>query len=167
MTLLIGAEALKSDAALRNTLIYNPDLTAEFCHVDYRSSNSTGNRQKFSIMAQSYATRWLLTRKMGNGAAARESMRQFSSWLGKREDDFAAQRLDDPFSDYWHIGNDAIGDTILAILRLKGLDAAIQEVLNWRSNEIALNVAIDLSFKLAASNESNLLAECAELSPSS
>lgn len=133
LTLLIGAEALKTDATIQRMLIENPDLAANFAHdpssrIILRDPNEIENHGPllFHLMAADG--------RNADGISVREGYRQV------RYRDIAAETE--------------------AVLRIAGPRFALESVLRWRPRAVALCVASILSFKLIISGETSLVERC-------
>lgn len=161
LTLLAGAGALKTDSAIQEMLIENPDLAANFARdtfgrVILRDSIQIENHGVllFHLMASDA--------RKNNRIFVRESHRQLQAWLQRRNDDFEEQKRKLPNShpQRWKINYNDIAAETEAMLRIAGSQEAISTLLRWKPRHIALKVASTLSHSLITSGDENLLEEC-------
>lgn len=146
LTLLRGAEALKTDAVIRQMLIENADLAANFARD---SSRRTRLRDPAEI--ENYGP--LLFHLMAadaleaNGISVREGYRQARAWLQRRADHYKEQRSMHPHSPAhgWSIDIHDIAAETEAVLRIGGPRQAVETLLSWRPKSIALQVVSILS----------------------
>ena len=91
LTLLIGAEALKTDAAIRRMLVENPDLAAYFAR-ETSSRVILRDPTRLSTTGLCSFISWQLTLATGDGISVREGDRQVRAWLQRRTENFEEQR---------------------------------------------------------------------------
>ncbi len=161
LTLLIGAEALKIDAAIRRTLVENPHLAAYFAHdtssrVVLRNPDEIENHGPLLFHLMSAHAR------DGDAISVREGYRQVRAWLQRRTKNFEEQKKEHPNfrPQGWSINDRDIAAETEAVLRIAGPQSALENVLRWRPRAIALCVASILSFKLITSGEASLVERC-------
>ena len=161
LTLLIGAEALKTDTAIRQMLVDNPDLAAYFARdtssrVVLRDADEIENHGPllFHLMAADA--------RNGDGISVREGHRHIRAWLQRRAEHFEEQRKEHPHlkPQTWSIDDRDIAAEIEAVLRIAGPEAAVDWLLRWRPKSIALRVASLLSCKLIMAGEATLVERC-------
>ena len=161
LTLLIGAEALKTEAAILRTLIDNPDLAATFAHdtsarLILRNAEEIENHGPllFHLMAADS--------RDGNGISVREGNRQVRAWLQRRDEQFEEQKKQYPNSEprTWRIEPTDVAAQTEAVLRIAGPRQAIENVLRWSPKSLGLRVAAILSSNLITSCESTLIERC-------
>jgi hypothetical protein len=161
LTLLIGAEALKTDEAIRCMLVENPDLAAYFARdtssrVILRAPDEIEHHGPllFHLMAADARDE--------DGISVREGDRQVRAWLQRRTENFEEQRNKHPRSEPqgWSINDRDIAAQTEAVLRIAGPQPAIDNVLRWRPRSVALRVASILSFKLIIAGEDALVERC-------
>jgi hypothetical protein len=161
LTLLIGAEALKTDAAIRDMLVENPDLAAYFARdtsgrTILRDPEEIENhgRLLFHLMA--------VDARNGDSISVREGRRQIQAWFQRRKGHFEGQKKQHPHfrPDGWSIEAPDIAAETEALLLSAGPRYAIQELLRWRPKSIALRVASILSLKLIMSGKADLIESC-------
>jgi hypothetical protein len=151
LTLLIGAKALRTDAATQRMLVENPDLAAGFARdrssrVVLRNPNDIEHHGPplFHLMAADA--------RDGSAISVREGHRQILAWLKHRKESFEEQRRE--------YQNRDITAEIEAVLRIAGSRRAVQRVLRWRPRTVALRVASILSLTLIISGEAALIERC-------
>jgi hypothetical protein len=161
LTLLIGAEALKTGAAIQRMLIENPDLAANFARdtssrAVLRDPNEIENHGPllFHLMAAEA--------RDGDAISVREGYRQVLAWLQRRDQNFKEQRSEHPNSEPqgWSVNGRDIAAEIEGMLRIAGPRSAVESVLRWRPRSVALRVASILSLKLIIAGESALVERC-------
>ena len=159
LIVLVGAEALKTDAAIRKMLVDNPDLAADFARdttsrLILRDADEIENHGSllFHFMAADS--------RRGDSISVREGGRQVRAWLQRREAQFKEEERAGRHPHWWSIDiSDIVAETE-AILRTKGPRVAVDHLRSWRPPWIAHQVALALSFELIASGESNLVESC-------
>ena len=161
LTLLIGAEALKTDAAIRRTIVENPDLAANFARdtsgrVILRDPDEIENHGAllFHLMAADA--------RNGDGISVREGHRQIRAWLQRRNEYFEEQKKQYPKSEPrdWKIATRDIAADTEAVLRIAGPKQALENLLRWSPKSLGLHVASILSLKLITLGESSLVERC-------
>jgi hypothetical protein len=161
LTLLIGAEALKTDAAIQRMLIENPDLAA--CFARDRSSRVVlRNPNEIEYHGPLLFHLMAADAREGSAVSVREGHRQVLAWLKRRNESFEEQRREYQNSEPqgWSINDRDIAAEIEAVLRIAGPRRAVQRVLRWRPRTVALRVASILSLKLIISGEAALVERC-------
>lgn len=163
LTLLTGAYALKTDYAIQEMLINNPDLAANFARNTFgriilRDSMQIENHGVLLFHLMAYDAR------NNNGILVRESFRQLRAWLQRRNEELEKQRRENPHfaAQGWNIDYRDIAAETEAILRTSGHQDAIEMLFRWKPKHIRLRVASILSDSLMASGDENLLEDCLE-----
>jgi hypothetical protein len=164
LIVLVGAEAVKTDAAIRKMLVDNPDLAASFARdttsrLILRDADEIENHGSllFHFMAADS--------RRGDSISVREGVRQVRAWLQRRETQFKEEERAGRHPHWWSIDiSDIVADTE-AVLRTDGPQVVVDHLRRWRPRGIAHQVAIALSFKLIAGGESNLVESCLEYIP--
>jgi hypothetical protein len=160
-TILVGAEAVKSDEAIRSILGQNPDLAAAFARdtigrIVLRDSQQLENHGTFlfHFLVQD-AVR-------GDRLSVREGFRQLYAWLQRRK--LAAEPLEESDRSYgatlWAVSEDDISCEIEAILRIDGPHEAVSALRRWSPKDTAIKVAVKLANKLVSSGDYKLVEEC-------
>lgn len=161
LTVLIGAEALKTDAVIRRLLSENPDLAANFARdtssrIILRDPDEIENhgRLLFHLMAADALA--------GDGISVREGQRQVWAWMQRRDKSYKEQLREHPRirPQGWPIDYQEIAAQTESMLRIAGPRAAVESLMRWTPRPIALRIASILSFKLIISGETNLLRDC-------
>jgi hypothetical protein len=139
LTLLTGAEAVKTDEAIRRLLIEHADLAANFARDTSRRVILRDPRRiehhgplLFHLLAV-YA-------RQGDDISAREGHRQLLAWLKRRDEDFQDQRKKHPKAEPqdWAIDDRDIAAEIEAMLRIAGPKPAVAYLRRWRPRSLAL-----------------------------
>jgi len=161
LTVLFGAEALKTDEAIRNILIQNPDLTALFAR-DTSSRMILRDPDLVEIHGSLLFHFMAADAVRGDGISVREGLRQVQAWLQRREQDARDQQADNPQVDphRWSIDSDDVAAETEAILRISGPQRAVKSLRRWRPRALSLGVVQTLAAKLMASGDHKLLERC-------
>lgn len=145
---LIGAEGIKTEAALRELLVSNPDMAANF-------AQDTAGRLILSDPDHIEDHGPLLFRTLavnadrGDAISVREGRRSLRAWLQARKQHFDRDK-DRPYRSAWKISIPDIAASVEAALRFEGPSAALQELGSWSPWHIALDVAVSLPLRLIA-----------------
>ena len=144
---LIGAEGVKTETALRRLLATNPDLASRFAPETVRRLIlSDTNRvehhgpllfHKLSVDAD-----------RGDAISYREGRRFLGAWLQARE--HHRQNQDTHHNKAWEISISDISSTVEAALKLEGPATSLTTLRSWRPKRIALEVALTLPYRLIA-----------------
>src|SRR5215831_16909114 len=161
LTLLVGADALKTDAAIRRTLVENPDLASVFAEASSTSKILT-DPEAIEQHGPLLCHLTLTDARRGNAVSYREGRRQVRAWLDRRDHAYREQKAKyGHVSDhYWKIDDEDIAATIEATLRVRGPEAAVTDALRWRPHRVAFSVASLLSEKLITMGDAALLKSC-------
>ena len=154
LTLLIGAAALNTDAAIREMFINCPDLAANFARetasrMILRSAKDIGNHGPLLCHIAAVDAR------DQDGISVREGRRQFKAWIHRCRELQAEQK-----GVKWSVVHDqAIVALTEAVLRIENPKATVKYV--WHLPRVwALRVALLLPRKLIVSSEASLLEDC-------
>ena len=161
LTLLYGAEALKTDAVIQKMLIENPDLAANFAR-DRSSRLILGNADEYENHGRLLFQLLAHDARNNDGISVREGFRQLQAWMQRRSDNYHEQEKAHPKirPQGWPIEYQDIAAEIEAVLRIEGPAQAVKQMFNWSPKSIALRVALSLSFQLITSGEANLVEQC-------
>ena len=144
---LIGAEGIKTETALRRLLADNPDLAARFARettsrliladADQIANHGPVLFHKLSVDAE-----------RGDAISYREGRRFLKAWLEARkhhheEEDGYHQRP-------WEIRIPDISSTVEAALKLEGSAASLRALRSWTPKRVALEIALTLPYRLIA-----------------
>lgn len=142
---LRGAEGMKTEAALRDLLLANPEMAAAFAF-------ETVGRLLLSDPTQMgrhgpFLFHRLVLHARGNDAAmVRESQRMLSAWLDARR---TSQAGGQGRTEVWSIEYEHIGCLVESTLLTRGVDQALKVLRSWRpSTAIALAVGLQLPTRL-------------------
>lgn len=161
LTLLIGAEALKTDVAIRNMLVANPDLAANFARdtssrVVLRDANQIENHGPliFHLMAADA--------RGGDAISTREGGRQLQAWFQRRNEYFREEKIKFPNMNPhgWSITAQDVAAETEAVLRINGPRSAVDSMRRWKPKRLALQVVSVLSHRLLVSGDKELLRGC-------
>lgn len=161
LTLLIGAEALKTDTAIRQMFASNPDLAAE---LEYASASRLILRDSHEVKKHGPLLFHMMAAdaRRGNAVAVREGRRRLNAWLQRRREhaESEAQRHPHFSLEEWLIRVHDIAAETEAALRIEGPRAALQSVSRWRPSTLALHVASALARRLITAGDASLLQRC-------
>jgi hypothetical protein len=155
-TMLYGAEALKTEEAIRDLVINNPDLAAAFMETAYRLilTDPTHVENHGSLLFQ-----FLLQDAMQKDRVLFwRDHAQLTAWLQRRGEEKAKSegRQNTP----WKIDADDIAAEVEAFLISVSVKAAMNMLERWRPRRIGIFVARNLVPKLIFSGRSKSLHEC-------
>ncbi|RPI04650.1 MAG: ATP-binding protein [Ignavibacteriae bacterium] len=161
MTLLVGAEALKTDAALQKMFIENPDLVASFAR-DTASRDILRDPELIENHGSFLFQMMVSDARRGDKISVREGSRQLHAWLAKRKEVTNEEEKNHPGFGMidWKIKEDDIAAQTEAVLRVAGLQAALNNLSRWRPRTLAIRVARILCDRLLASGDDKFLREC-------
>ena len=158
-TVLIGAEATKTDAMIRQLIVQNPDVAATFMRESaakliLRDPGRIEHHGSllFQIM--------LSNAREGKFVAARNDQRQLSAWLRRRQEDLSDKRSRRPegsYVDAWEINDSDIAAETEATLLMWGPAAAYSYLRRWTPRQVALRVAKLVVPRLITKGQSALL----------
>ncbi|HCA56555.1 MAG TPA: hypothetical protein DEP46_01080 [Blastocatellia bacterium] len=162
MTLIRGAEALKTETIVTDTLTNNPDLAAQFAgdrsnRVILRDPDLVSEHGRFLFQ------RIVFDARLGDGISVREGRRQLDAWLERRREILEKRKENRyyPHADDWEIETEDIAAETEAALRLLGARSALVALTRWRPRYLAAQVAGILASNLLNSGDEKLLAEIA------
>ena len=156
-TLLAGAEALKTDAAVQKILRENPELSVPFAsetvsRTILQDQNEIENHGTvlFHLIAEKA--------RRGDRIAARDRVRQLHVWMKLRQEHLEKQENQQIHS--WPIHDADIAAEAEAVLRLNGPKAVVNYLWRWRPKGKLFYVAFLLVKKLIVSGDIDLLKKC-------
>jgi hypothetical protein len=161
-TILIGAEALKTDAAIRELVRANPDLAAAFM-LDSASKMILHDAKEVEHHGPLLFHRLRENSATKNGVMAREDFRQLRAWLDRRGEDLARRKAEHPewrHQDAWDIGDRDVSAEVEATILLYGPEAALTDLGRWRPRQLHLRVAQILVSRLLMSGHADLVEKC-------
>jgi len=160
-TVLIGAEAMKTDDAIRKLVIGNPDLAAAFMRDSterllLRDPQSIEHHGPLLFHLASEAAR------AGSEIMAREDLRLARAWLRRRGEEMARKLAEHPGyqPDAWKIKDDDIAAQIEAVLLTQGTRVAVEALKSWRPREVAVRVARILVPRLIQAGKAEIVEQC-------
>ena len=144
---LIGAEGIKTETALRRLLVENPDLAARFAQETAgRLILSDGKLvehhgpllfQRLSVDAD-----------RGDAVSVRAGQHSLNAWLRARE--LSSENEDRSHQGAWKISLSDVSSTVEAELKLSGPKASLAMLQSWVPKRLALEVALTLPYRLIA-----------------
>ena len=144
---LIGAEGIKTEAALRRLLAENSDLTARFAYETAgRLILSDADRIKDhgSLLFQKLA----VDANRGDAISVREGWRCLQAWLDARSHDRRGN--ENHYHESWKMGISDISSAVEAAFKLDGPPASLSALRCWTPRRVALEVALALPYQLIA-----------------
>jgi hypothetical protein len=161
LTVLAGAEALKTDEAIRNILIQNPDLTSLFAR-DTASRLILRDASLIEVHGPLLFHFMAADAVRGDGISVREGHRHLRAWLDRRtqnaKDQRAANAERDPHR--WSIDADDVAAEVEAILRIAGPRAAVARLKSWQPRALGLDVVLPMASRLVSAGDYELLERC-------
>ena len=144
---LIGAEGVKTETALRRLLATNPDLASRFAPETVRRlilSDTDRVEHHGPLLFHKLS----VDADRGDAISYREGRRFLGAWLQARE--HHRQNQDTHHNKAWEISISDISSTVEAALKLEGPAASLTTLRSWRPKRIALEVALTLPYRLIA-----------------
>lgn len=151
---LIGAEGIKTEAAIKKLLIENPDLAAAF-------ANETAGRLILADSSQIANYGAILFHKLSVDAnrndaiSVREGKRLLNAWLQARDDQSDRTKN---WDNRWEISISDVASSIEATLKLNGPAAAIKSLDQWSPRDIAIHIAATLPARMIAEGHTSKIA---------
>jgi len=157
MTMLVGAEALKTDIAIKTMLDENPDLAASFAR-DTTSRTILRDPEQIENHGSLLFQMMAVDGRKRDPISARETYRQARAWMERRAESLKEQERENPHiqPQGWHISSSDIAGSIEAILRIAGPRAAVDELFSWIPRTVALRVGAILPARLIISGDADL-----------
>ena len=147
---LIGAEGVKTETAVRQLLSSNPDLAARFAPETARrlilsDANHVALRGPFLFHKLS------VDADKGDAISYREGQRLLGAWLQAREHHRRDLNLHPHRQAAWQISFSDVSATVEAELKLHGPAASLRVLRTWRpQRRVALAVGLTLPYRLIA-----------------
>ena len=142
---LIGAEGVKTETALRGLLVDNPDLAARFApetarrlilsDADCVEDHGPLLFHKLSVDAE-----------RGDAISYREGLRFLQGWLQARTHHYQNEEAHQHRA--WKISISDISSAVEAALKLDGPAASLRALQAWRPRRIGLEVGLTLPYRL-------------------
>lgn len=156
-TLLVGAEAIKTDDAVDKIIAENPDLSVHFAsdtvgrNILY-SSKTYENHGRFlsHIVARDAADRDFI--------AAREKKRILREWMNRRSEDIERQKSEQSEHRYqdidaWPLEIEDITAVAHSVLDMEGCQASYDFICSWKPKSLHYKIAIRLLDRLLLSGK--------------
>ncbi|QNP48155.1 hypothetical protein [Diaphorobacter aerolatus] len=142
---LRGAEGMKTEAALRDLLLANPEMAAAFAFETVGRLLLSDPKQ-MDRHGPFLFHRIAFYARSGDAAMVREGRRMLNAWLDARRTHQASKQRR---PEAWPIGYEHIGCLVESTLLTSGVDSAFKVLRSWRpSITIALAVGLQLPTKL-------------------
>lgn len=144
---LIGAEGVKTEAALLELLADNPDLAVRFA-ADTVGRLIFSNANLLAQQGPMLFHKLSADAEQGDAISVREGQRLLRAWLNER----GHRKRDDDYGDrqVWPISANDVASEVDAVLRLRGADRAIRYIRSWRPRTLHHEVAFLLAPRLIA-----------------
>ena len=162
-TLLVGAEAIKTDDAVDKIIAENPDLSVHF------ASDTVGRNILYSSKTYESHGRFLSHIIARDAAdkdfiAAREKKRILREWINRRSEDIERQKSEQSDRRYQHINAwplELADITAVAhsVLDMEGYEAAYKFICGWQPKSIHYKIAIRLLERLLLSGKVAVIQE--------
>jgi len=162
-TLLVGAEAIKTDDAVDKIIAENPDLSTHFAsdtvgrNILYSSKTYESHGRFLShIVARDAADRDFI--------AAREKKRILHEWMNRRTEDIERQKSEQSEHRYrhieaWPLELEDITAVAHAVLDMEGYQAAYDFICGWKPKSIHYEIALRLMDRLLLSGKTVTIQE--------
>ena len=144
---LIGAEGIRTETALRRLLVENPDLAARFAQETAgRLILSDGKHVKDHgpLLFQ----RLSVDADRGDAISVRAGRHSLNAWLHARK--LSSENEDRIHQGAWKISLSDVSSTVEAALKLDGPKASLAMLQSWKPKRLALEVALTLPYRLIA-----------------
>jgi len=162
-TLLVGAEAIKTDDAVDKIIAENPDLSVHFAsdtvgrNILY-SSKTYENHGRFlsHIIARDATDRDFI--------AAREKKRILREWMNRRSEDIERQKSEQSehryqHIDVWPLEVEDITAVAHSVLDMEGCQAAYDFICSWKPKSLHYKIATRLLDRLLLSGKAVVVQE--------
>jgi DNA polymerase III delta prime subunit len=163
-TIMVGAEALKTDSSIREMVTENPDLAAAFM-IESASKMVLQDAKEVEHHGPLLFHRLRQNALAKNGVMAREDYRQLRAWLDRRGEDLARKKAEHPswrHPDAWSIGTRDVAAEVEATMLLFGAEAGVADLGHWKPRELHLGVAQFLVPHLLTSGHADLVETCVD-----
>lgn len=161
LTLLVGAESLKTNDAVLAALVENPDLAAAMAkdsvgRLILRDPDQIEHHGPLLFHLMCAAS------QAGDAIGFREHYRQVNAWLQRRDAQGELERRKHPNTErrLWKITKRDIAAETEAVLRVSGARTAVAGLRRWRPRRNALEVGMLLAPRLVISGDADLLERC-------
>jgi hypothetical protein len=150
---LIGAEGIKTETALRQMLVANPDMAVNY-------AEETAGRLILSDPEHVEDHGPFLFHKLavdadrGDAISVREGRRLLTAWMQARKHQYLSTERHQ-HRRAWEISTSDISSLVEAMLKLDGPAAAIKTLGTWTPKRVWLEVALSLPARLIAEGHAN------------
>ena len=161
---LIGAEGIKTETALRQLLVDNPDCAARFA-PETAGRLILSDAERIEDHGRFLFQKLAVDADQGDSISYREGMRSLEAWLQARRN--AGEGNTNPHT-LWDIETSDISSMVEAALKFGGPAMAISTVRSWQPKSIAYDIASTLPYRLITkgrSDEVEALANNEEIDP--
>ena len=144
---LVGAEGIRTETALHQLLVDNPDLAARFAPETARRlilSDAGSVRNHGPLLFQKLT----VDADRGDAISVREGRRFLDAWLQVRNHHYQSERSHRRRA--WNISISDISSMVEAALKVDGPAASLDVLGAWTPKGIALEVALTLPYRLIA-----------------
>jgi len=162
-TLLVGAEAIKTDDAVDKIIAENPDLSVHF------ASDTVGRNILYSSKTYESHGRFLSHIVARDAAdkdfiAAREKKRILREWMNRRSEDIERQKSEQSehwqrHTEPWPIELEDIAAIAHSVLDMEGYHAAYNFICGWKPRSIHYKIALILVDRLLSSGKAATIQE--------
>ena len=147
---LVGADATKEEAAVREMLEAETDLAIRFARPTLRRL-VLGDRSSVHLQGSVLAQDASRAAQAGDRVTARERLASYDAWLRRR------QTLPPDERGVWRVSIEDIVARLDALLRIDGPKAALDDIATWRPRTISLQVGLKLLPRLIAAGDAHLV----------
>ena len=144
---LIGAEGVKTETALRRLLVDNPDLAARFA-PDTARRLILSDADRIEHHGPLLFDKLSVDADHGDAISYREGRRFLWAWLQARK--HHRQKQGARHHEAWEISISDISSTVESALKLDGPAASLHALQAWTPKRIALEVGLTLPYRLIA-----------------
>ena len=143
---LVGAESIETEAALRDLLVKSPDLAVRFAEDGVRRivlSDPSCIEDQGAFLFHKLA----VDGSAGDAISVRHGQRKLDAWFRER----ARHYEDDKGLHHgWEIGLAEVSSSVEATLKLHGPGAAVRRLRAWSPRRIEVSVGLSLPWQLIA-----------------
>ena len=143
---LMGAEGIKNEGALRDLVLESPDLACRFA-ADAVSRLVLADDKSIDQHGPFLFQSLPVHADREDGISYRETLRSLSAWLKARDDETPPG----PFKRHrWPIADEDVFGYVEAVLKVEGPGEALQAASTWRPRALHYRIAASLPFRLIA-----------------
>ncbi|MBG3876431.1 hypothetical protein FVW20_05155 [Desulfovibrio oxamicus] len=153
--ILIGAEGLRTETALKDILAGNPDLTVRFAYETTRRL-ILSNPERIEAHGSLLFQRLSVDAERDDAISVREGRRLLRAWMQARSDHYRSD-AGNVLRHAWEISTSDIASQVESTLRLSGAASAMEDLSSWRPRKIMFDVALSLPIRLAIQGNAKFL----------